>query len=98
MTTPWPQPTSDMPPRVNGRVIVAAVKLPTGPGALPHQWDVVVEDLGGTFTVWRMYRDTDGHPRAARGIYGLTYARAVERMVARAASLLDMDPTDGGCE
>lgn len=91
MTQPWPGETMPLPSRVDGKRIVAAIKVPTRNVELnasgiarvrPHQWEVVLEWSAGLFSELRLvYRA--GKFESHSEVVGLSYEDAVLRMIGR---------------
>lgn len=80
---PWPGETPTIPARVNGKRLVAAVKLATRPGQFAHQWAIVVEATGDTFTVFTLvYHDGQYTTHSGSGAW-VEYGRAVQAMIER---------------
>lgn len=75
--------TIAIPTHINGRVVLAAVRVPSGGGELAYQWFVVCEDVT-MFIVWHVGWN-GGAYSASHGDYDITtYDKAVKIMLDRA--------------
>lgn len=55
---PWQGRAFPLSALLDGEIVVAAVKLPTAPGATtPHQWLTVTESTPGTFLLHHVHLD-----------------------------------------